>query len=288
MKLAAASSSPRQYLFTIILSFCCLGWSQAQTERPNQQTHQLAITRLVGTITLDGKLDEAGWQRVEVADHFWEKDPRDDVQARYQTEARLTYDDRFLYVGITCYDDSTENIIQTLKRDAGYWDSDAIAILLDPVNEASNGFMFGVNPLGVQMEALLGGSSGDGNFNNNWDNIWFAETSQGIDYWTVEMAIPFTTLRYEANATVWGLNFLRNDAKRNQFHTWAPVPRQFWGIDLGYAGQLVWDERPPVANSNISIIPYASGNVQADFEEEVEPPSLGLWDLMPRSHSVLP
>lgn len=256
-----------RYTLLLLLSWCGVGGLIAQTERPNQTSHQLTIQRAKGEINLDGRLDEAAWQQADVANDFWEKDPRDDVQAAHQAEARLTYDDQFLYVGFVCYDDSKDHIIQTLKRDAGYWDSDGIAVLLDPVNEASNGFMFGVNPLGVQMEALLGGGSGDGNWNNNWDNIWFAETHQYEDRWTVELAIPFSTLRYEPGVTTWGINFLRNDAKRNQFHVWAPIPRQFWGIDLGYAGQLHWDAKPPQNKGNVALIPYASLALGKDFEE---------------------
>ncbi|MEZ4986004.1 MAG: DUF5916 domain-containing protein [Saprospiraceae bacterium] len=239
----------------------------AQTERPNQASHQLEIRRTLNEVRLDGVLDEPDWQQTPVATDFWEKDPRDGILAERQTEARVMYDDQFLYVGIICYDDSTRHVIQNLKRDVDYFDGDAVAILLDPMNEASNGFMFGVNPEGVQMEALLAGSSGDGNYNENWDNIWFAEATVSPDRWIVEMAIPFTTLRFNPTAKTWGLNFLRNDIKHNQFHVWAPVPRQFWGIDLGYAGQLLWDNPPPGAGSNISLIPYINGAASQTFEE---------------------
>ena len=256
----------RHFLALLGCLFGC--FVQAQSERPNQSSHQLSIQRSSDEIQLDGVLSEASWQQAAVADGFWEKDPRDGVRASLKTEARLTYDDQFLYVGIVCYDTSQNHIIQTLKRDAGYWESDAVAVTLDPVNEATNGFMFGVNPLGVQMEALLGGGSGDGNWNNNWDNIWFVETQQYDDRWTVEMAIPFKTLRYEAGTTEWGINFLRNDIKHNQFHVWAPIPRQFWGIDQGYSGKLLWDAAPPVAKGNVAIIPYLSGAYQQDKEAE--------------------
>ncbi len=255
---------------SLLMAVCLLSVQLvAQTERPNQSSHQLRVKRASSEIKLDGSLDEAAWQDAAIAGDFWEKDPRDDVRAAVNTEGRVTYDDQFLYVAITCFDTSQNHVIQTLKRDVGYWDSDAVSITLDPINEAANGFMFGVNPLGVQMEALLGGGSGPGNWNNNWDNIWYAETAQYDDRWVVEMAIPFKTLRYEAGAKVWGINFLRNDAKRNQFHVWAPIPRQFWGIDQGYSGQLIWDAAPPVATGNVAIIPYISGAYQQDMEAEV-------------------
>ncbi|MEM9916647.1 MAG: DUF5916 domain-containing protein [Bacteroidota bacterium] len=230
----------------------------------------MKIKRATDAITLDGALDEFSWKQADVARDFWEKDPRDDRHALRKTEASLTYDDQYLYVGITCYD-STNHVIRTLKRDVEYWDSDGVAVILDPVNEASYGFMFGSNPLGVQMEAILGGGSGSGNWNNNWDNKWWTETKQYDDRWTVEMAIPFKTLRYESGEKSWGINFLRNDKKHNEFHVWAAVPRQFWGIDLGYAGQLVWDEAPKKVNGNFSLIPYGTLSVNKDFEAPGDP-----------------
>ncbi|MEL7223106.1 MAG: DUF5916 domain-containing protein, partial [Bacteroidota bacterium] len=252
-------------LLLLVLWTCQLS---AQNQRPNQDSHHLNIRQMSGsTIVLDGQLNEEAWQQAAVASDFWEKDPRDGVPAELETTAQVTYDENFLYVAIKCYDEDQNHIISTLKRDTEYWSGDGVAIILDPVNEASNGFMFGVNPLGVQMEALLGGGSGDGNFNSDWDNIWRAETAQYEDHWTVEMAIPFKTLRYEEGSTVWGINFLRNDTKHNRFFVWAPIPRQFWGIDLGYAGQLRWDQAPPVANSNVALIPYVSAGRLEDFEE---------------------
>ncbi|MEO1516006.1 MAG: DUF5916 domain-containing protein [Bacteroidota bacterium] len=242
----------------------------SQDQRPNQTRFQVHISRAVESIEVDGKLDEVDWKKADVAKDFWEKDPRDDRQALLKSTARLTYDDQFLYVGLTCFD-STNHVIRTLKRDVEYWDSDAIAVILDPVNEASYGFMFGVNPLGVQMEAILGGSSGSGNWNNNWDNKWYVETHQYDDRWTVEMAIPFKTLRYEDGKKSWGINFLRNDKKHNEFHVWAAIPRQFWGIDLGYAGQLIWDEAPKKGNGNYSIIPYGTLSASQDFESPGDP-----------------
>lgn len=85
--------------------------------------------------------------------------------------------------------------------------------------------MFGVNLLGVQMEVFFGGGSGDGNWNNNWDNIWFVEIVQYDDCWVVEMVIFFKMLWYEVKVIIWGINFLCNDVKCNQFYVWVFILR---------------------------------------------------------------
>ena len=82
------------------------------------------------------------------------------------------------------------------------------------------------------------------------------------------MAIPFKTLRFKPDKTVWGVNFIRGEPQTNSYHTWSPVPVQFRGVDLGYTGTIRWDAPPPNVKSNISLIPYALGSVVKDFEDE--------------------
>ena len=128
--------------------------------------------------------------------------------------------------------------------------------------------MFGVSPLGVQMEGLLSSSGNDSDIDRNWDNKWFSATQVYEDHWTVEMAIPFKSLRFDASKIEWGINFIRNNPKDSEFHTWAPIPQQFDGIDLNYLGTLNWDAAPKKVKRNISIIPYITGGLNHDIEND--------------------
>jgi hypothetical protein len=85
------------------------------------------------------------------------------------------------------------------------------------------------------------------------------------DYWILEAAIPFKTLRYKAGETRWGMNFSRLDLKSNEKSSWARIPKQFFSITLAYTGSLVWDTPPPTPKNNISIIPYALAGVNKDY-----------------------
>jgi len=234
-------------------------------ERENQKKYKVQIKRASEPILLDGKLREKAWQEADMGNNFTQKSPRPGDKAILRTEFRLTYDDQFLYVSAVCYD-STNHIVTTMKRDAGFWDDDGVGLILDPLNEATTGFMFGTNTRGVQTDVLLGGGTGFENYKGEWDNRWFVETQIYPDRWTVEMAIPFKTLRYETDRSVWGINFFRNDKKNNRQDVWAAIPRQFWMIDLGYTGRLEWDTPPKKVNGNVSIIPYINTNTFRDFE----------------------
>ena len=159
-------------------------------------------------------------------------------------------------------------VVSTLKRDE-FWDSDGFAVVLDPLNEATTGYMFGINIHGSQTDVLLGGGSGFENYNGQWDNRWYVETKIHGDYWTFEIAIPFKSIRFKAGQNTWGVNFIRNDKQGNYLDVWAQTPRQFWVIDLGYTGQLTWDEAPSkIKGGNIALIPYLNTNYSQDFEEK--------------------
>jgi len=226
----------------------------------------VSIKKASRPIVLDGRLDEEDWKEAGVADHFRQKYPQDGREAQQRTEVRLTYDSNFLYVGAVCYD-SEEYVVQTLKRDARFFDGDSFAVVLDPVNRRTNGFLFGVSPYNVQAEDILSQSS-FGHLNFSWDQKWFSEVTRYKDHWVVEMAIPFKTLRFKAGTTHWGINFFRNDEGENVRDTWTPVPINFRSYDLGYTGTLEWDSPPPRTGTNIALIPYVSSSLYRDKEQE--------------------
>ncbi|MEQ8534372.1 MAG: DUF5916 domain-containing protein, partial [Imperialibacter sp.] len=243
--------------------------SQEVNDKKNtgfQSKYQLRIERAKDPIVLDGELNESTWQTADVATDFWMKFPRDDQKAPRQTEMRAAYDEKFLYISAVCYDTSYY-VVQTLKRDIRYFDGDGIAVVLDPVNKKTNGFFFGVSPMNVQAEDLLASSSNNLNF--SWDNKWFSEVTRHEDRWIVEMAIPFKTLRFEANNDEWGINFIRNDVKANQYHAWTNIPINFDGYDLGYTGSMVWDKAPDPVKTNLSVIPFVTGGINNNREDEV-------------------
>ncbi|MGH2552552.1 MAG: DUF5916 domain-containing protein, partial [Chitinophagaceae bacterium] len=203
---------------------------------------------------------EEAWKIAETIKDFWLKFPRDDSKAVTRTEVKATYDDNFLYVAAVCYD-SLPLVAQSLKRDSRIRESDGIGLVLDPMNRQANGFYFSVTAYNVQADDLLTAGQ-EGNITFSWDNKWYSKTKIFNDHYIVELAIPFKTLRYDKNNTQWGINFIRSERKKNEFHTWTRVPVNFSGPDLGYTGALIWDAPPPAPGTNISVIPYITGGIK--------------------------
>jgi hypothetical protein len=245
--------------FIIVLSILRLNFTVAQST--NDEAFQLSINKTTSSIKVDGKLDEPVWQNTKSIANFKQNFPFDTSMANMQTNVAVCYDDNFLYIAAICYQPK-KYIVQGLRRDYPNGTSDIFFIGIDPFKDKLNGFYFAVSPFGVQKEGLI--------FNGNelsidWDNKWYCETEQYEDRYTVEVAIPFKTLRYKAGGKEWNINFARNNLLMNERSSWAPVGRNFRLFDLNFCGRLNWDAPPPIPGSNISIIPYASGAANKDF-----------------------
>lgn len=253
-------------LALLLLIVPCFLHVKAQSDNSKYHDfYQLKNKKAIDAIKIDGQLDELSWQQAEPKNKFWQKEPLDTGHAQRDTEVRVTYDNNFLYVGIINYD-TNYYVIQTLKRDIDPGNSDGVAIILDPMNARTNGFLFVVNPYNVQAEDLLTSSAG-GDINFSWDNKWFSQTTRHADKWIAEMAIPFKTLRYEEGKTIWGVNFIRADLKNNEYSTWTKVPRNLQFFDFGHTGAMIWDAPPPPPGTNISIIPYITGGLSGNRED---------------------
>lgn len=225
------------------------------------------IKKAYSEIVLDGSLNEVDWQNAMVASDFYQTFPTDSLPAHQRTEFKVTYDDDNLYVAAICYKLPTDKpIVRSLRRDFDWSDNDNFSIYIDSFNDQSNGFTFQVTPLNVQREGLvvLGGGVAD-----DWDNKWYSEAKIYEEFWIVEMAIPFKSFRYN-EASNWNIQALRNNQLQNERTSYIQVPIQYRSSDLVYSAKLVWDQQPPKAGTNISLIPYLNANTSENYEENTD------------------
>ena len=245
----------------------------------NLYPQDLHIKKAEGPITVDAIFDESSWQQAEVADKFNQFFPYDTSEAIAATEVRMTYDDEFLYVAAIMRNlGPRDYITPSLRRDFRGRGYDSFTLVLDTYKDRTNAFVFGVNPFGVQREGLISnggnttrtgrtGNSGSSSFSLTWDNKWYAEAKIHEGYWTAEMAIPFSTLRFKDNVDTWYVNFYRIDSEYTESSSWAPIPRNFSVINLSFNKELKWDKAPGNPGRNISLIPYTAFKSSKNFEE---------------------
>lgn len=237
----------------------------AQAQQPN-----LHIRKANSTIQLDGEMTEKAWAEAELADHFKQYFPFDTAFASAPSEVRITYDDHFIYVFAKMINQGPRKYVTpSLRRDFRGEANDGISIVFDPFKDRTNGFVFGVNPFGVQREGLIanGGGNGGNDFSLNWDNKWYSHTKTFDGYWTAEMAIPFKTLRYKEGLSSWFINFYRIDSHYAERSTWSPIPRNFDIVNMAFNKELIWDKPLAQPGPNISIIPFVTANTSKDFED---------------------
>ena len=218
--------------------------------------------RITETISIDGALDEAAWQRAEVTADFYQQQPAEFSLATRRTEVRFLYDNDTLYMGAILYDPEPSQLITNeLKRDFSGSSGDGFGLILDPFQDRRNAYGFVTNPGGAQREAL-GYENGRRN-DGNWHGVWSVKTRIREDGWSIEYAIPFKTLRFpDREVQEWGLNMIRWARRANETSTWAPVPRQFTHYNVAYAGTLsgITDV---VRGNQLQVKPFLTGDVSS-------------------------
>jgi hypothetical protein len=229
------------------------------------------IKKAKGKMTLDGVLDEPDWQTAQVSSPFWQSSPYDTAYSEVTTEVRLTFDDNNFYVSAKCFQPKGTYVVQSLKRDFGPGTTDLFGIIIDTYGDKQNGFSFAVSPYGVQREGLI---SNGNNFATDWDNRWYSKVENYDEYYIVEIALPFKTLRYsqiplkdELGNDIWHINFFRFFQKRSppERSTWAYLPRFSSGNNVAFTGKLIWETPPPKPRANIAVIPYVLGSLNKDI-----------------------
>ncbi len=239
-------------------------------EQPIITDFNLGISKIESEIRIDGDLSESAWINATATSEFLNKWPRDEGFAVNQTEAWIMYDDDYLYVAAINYQKREDLVIATLKRDnpSYFWNSDGFSVVLDPYNQKTNGFIFGVNAAGAKMDGIVSLENSNTRPDMNWDNIWHSAVTVHDDYWVVEIAIPFKSINFDPEKEEWGINFVRNDMKRNEYSTWSHVPQGFPGIDLGHLGTMKLNQPIPPKRQRVIIQPSVLTSGSRDFSSE--------------------
>ena len=246
------NKTPMKNHLTLIL--LCLAAKASWAQKINEN-FRLHIAKTDQNIEIDGLLNEPVWNQCDVAENFHMIQPVDTALATQFSEIRMTYDDKNLYLSLIFFNNSVQGnyIIESLRRDFSFNKNDNFLLAMDPFNNKTTGFSFGVSAYGAQWDGTM---SNGGSVDLNWDTKWVSAVTYDDEKWIAEMAIPLKSIRYKEGEKEWGINFSRLDLKANEKSSWAPVPRQFPSVSLAYTGVLVWDNPPPVQKNNVSLIPY--------------------------------
>ncbi|NEQ54272.1 MAG: carbohydrate binding family 9 domain-containing protein [Leptolyngbya sp. SIO3F4] len=225
------------------------------TFEPPENPEKIYAARASGPINVDGKLNEASWLAASCITDFIQKDPVQGNPVSMPTEARILFDEEYLYIGAVCtaVKGKTDIRTQNMQRDFDYWQNDMFGIAIDGFLDKRNAMAFQTNPHGTQREILVMDAE---IFNREWSALWKVRTQILDTAWTVEMAIPWKTLRYPPGCDKMGIILTRNIRSNNEFVSFPAVPRAFNVYRMPYEAILSGIEPPPPA-ANVQFTPYA-------------------------------
>ncbi len=177
--------------------------SLPQSSRP-KRVYQ--ITRLTGPApVIDGRLDDPCWVNVgEWTSGFTQLTPKYGAPPSQETELKILYDDRNLYVAMRAHDEP----IGRRSRQAGDRDTftgDVMGVNFDSYHDQRSGFEFDLTGSGQKIDLRLYNDSWD----TTWNAVWEGKVVHEADCWTAEFLIPLSQLRYDPRNDVWGLHAWR-------------------------------------------------------------------------------
>jgi hypothetical protein len=211
-------------------------------------------------------LDEEFYRTIQPVTDFVQQDPDEGRLATEPTLVWLLFDADTNYITARCRDSQPSRIVANdMRRDGrNVSQNDNLSVVLDTFHDRRNGFEFLVNSIGGMWDTQI---TDERDTNRDWNTIWVSRNRRDAEGWTVEMAIPFRSLRYRGSGPqVWGINIRRNVRWKNELSYLSPVPRQFGArgiLRLSRAATLVGLEAPP-GGLNLDLKPYAVGGATAD------------------------
>jgi len=247
------TESPRRRtcLLLVALLGTCLPL-HGQSGTPSQATQQQVgaqqplrtaqASRTDRAPRLDGTLDDPLWLQATRIFNFLQREPYEGQSPTEQTEIRILYTKHEVYFGIRCFDSDPSGIVATeLRRDVSQELDDYVEIIIDSSHDRRNAYVFQINPLGTQRDALIteeqAASDGDGD--PGWDGVWTSEARITKEGWTATVGIPFSTLNFmQSRDVIWGINFKRFIRRRNEEDLWSGWQRVYGAARIGQAGEL--------------------------------------------------
>lgn len=219
----------KSLLLSLVL-FCAVVPSAAQKAQsshkvaiPPEKSVPIRIARFDKPPVIDGKLDDEVWKQAAAFKGFFQIKPGDNVAPSRETIVMMGYDNRFLYLGFHCFDEPNNVRATVAKRDEVFGD-DNVRVFLDTFNDQRRAYVLGWNPLGIQQDGIMTDSDTDFSV----DVVMESKGMLTSDGWTVEVAVPFKSLRYEAGkGKLWGFNIVRNFFRFNdEMDSWMPQSRE--------------------------------------------------------------
>ena len=235
----------------------------------------IRAVKLTEGIRLDARLDEPVYHTVQPVTGFVQMIPDEGAPATEKTEVWIMFDRSHVYVAARVWESAppSEWVANEMRRDTRQLrQNDTFGVMFDTFYDRRNGVAFYTNPLGAIADFAI---TNEGNPNSDWNPVWDVRTGRFEGGWTVEMEVPFKSLRYRPGpAQVWGVQMRRGIRRKNEWVYITPLPISAGGgsggagiFRVSAAATLVGVEVPGESR-NLEFKPYGIGGVTTDIDAE--------------------
>jgi hypothetical protein len=256
-------------LFNAVMFFCLPAFAQIDSESINQSKYVIKAVRIDGDIELTGKLTDPHWKLAPEVELNYEVQPVDNLPAEQKTSAVVLYNSDYLYIGFICHDTRPSKIRAHVADRDNMFDDDWVMIFLDTYMNHQRAYEFAVNPLGIQGDLMRTGNNEDANF----DAVWYSKGAMSDSGYTVEIALPFKSLRFPASIIQdWGIEFLRNFPRESRYqYSWVRLNLNDPCL-LCQGGTLEGLEGLQ-STGGLELLPYAMGLESGEINDSNDPNS---------------
>jgi hypothetical protein len=224
----------------------------------------ITASRVSTPLQVDGPLNDDAWKLAVPITNFTQREPDEGVPSTERTEVKILYDDRALYIGVSCFMSTPGKIIANeMSRDFESFAEDNFIVILDTHHDQRNGFLFVINPNGARYDALV---TDEGNgVNSDWNGVWDVHSSITDMGWFAVIEIPFSTLRFADDPEqLWGINFERLVRSKREETLWQGFLRNQGIYKLSQAGLLL-GIRNVSRGQDLEIKPYGLAGIQQEL-----------------------
>lgn len=238
--------------FKLLFLAALLAAVPALAQDPRRETTGRAV-RAERAPVVDGRGDDAAWAHAPPMTDFRQFDPGENLPTTFRTEARVVYDDHFLYVLVRAFDPHPDSLDKLLSRRDVKTASDQIKIIIDAYKDRRTGVEMAINPAGVKRDYSI---YSDAIEDATWDGVWHAAAQVDSLGWTAEFAVPFSQLRFnDKDVHEFGFGVWRDITRLSQRDAW-PAYRPSSRTLMSQLGTITGIEGIP-SPSRIELLPYA-------------------------------
>jgi hypothetical protein len=215
--------------------------------------------------TIDGHINDAAWEDATQIDQFVQREPNPGRPVSEKTIVYVCYDNNYLYFAVKCYDDPKRITAKEMARDVSLGNDDRVQIILDTYLDHRNGYWFQIGPRGSIGDALI--SENGASMNKEWDALWNGKSSINSEGWEAELAIPFKTIGFDPDKTVWGMKLIRNIKRKLEASYWPVANLNTHRFQISDSGLLEGLEGI-TQGIGLDLSPYAIGGMNTKRGEK--------------------